>query len=99
MLNYDEKRNFQRMDARCKIQCILPGSQQVIEGMTHDISAVGIRFETDQALGENQELEVLVEGGTSATAPLRAVIRVERVTAAPSGSGFIVASSICKMLE
>ncbi|MCB1877968.1 MAG: PilZ domain-containing protein [Chromatiales bacterium] len=99
MLNYDEKRNFQRMDARCKIQCILPGSQQVIEGTTQDISAVGIRFEIDQALSEDQELEVLVEGGTTATPPLRALIRVQRVMADPGGAGFVVASSISKMLE
>ncbi|MFK5984850.1 MAG: PilZ domain-containing protein [Pseudomonadota bacterium] len=50
VINYDEKRDFQRMPVECDVSFSLEGSSDKFYGKGSDLSAAGVMFSTDQDL-------------------------------------------------
>ncbi len=49
-INYDEKRDFQRMNVECDVSFSIEGSTQKFNGKGSDLSATGVMFSTDNNL-------------------------------------------------
>lgn len=83
--DYDEKRDFLRMDVSCKLAYKSPSDNIVFQGVTKNLSGTGALIETEQSLPLNQLLELHVKPGHDATPPLEALARVMRVIEGPNG--------------
>lgn len=61
VINYDEKRDFQRMPVECDVSYTLEGSSEKFYGKGSDLSAAGVMFSTekDLPLGTTLDLHVL----------------------------------------
>lgn len=50
VINYDEKRDFQRMPVECDISYSLEGSSEKFTGKGSDLSAAGVMFSSDKEI-------------------------------------------------
>ncbi len=77
-INYEEKRDFQRMPVECDITYTIAGSSVKCYGKGSDLSATGVMFSTDQDLAVGTELEVNIHPYIKTVQPLQAKARVIR---------------------
>ncbi|HYE34801.1 PilZ domain-containing protein [Methylocaldum sp.] len=85
MLEFDEKRDFIRMQAHCKMSFRLADGDAVYEGACVNISGSGILFETDTTVDAGKAVEVRLVPDNKITPPLTAYIEVIRCTETEAG--------------
>jgi len=96
-MEYEEKRDFIRMNAKHELQFREVGSTQTQQGICCNLSATGILFTTEQEIPDGTELEVNITPQYSVVSPFDAVVKVVR--SRPNGveSRYIVAGEITSM--
>ncbi len=84
MLEYDEKRNYIRMDVDCDITYKPTDSDTVKTGRCTSLSGAGLSFIAENAFTPGIAMEVCVLPKNSVTPPMTAYIEVVRCTAQDS---------------
>lgn len=93
-VNYDEKRSFYRMSVDCHIEFSEPGSTEKFKGEGKNLSADGVKFITEHALTEGQQLDVTVHPVIQTVTPLTARAKVIRVLKDEDNDKYIVGLSL-----
>lgn len=93
-IEYDEKRDFIRMNAEHALQFNEVGSNDTHQGTCHNLSATGILFTTDKSIPMGTELEVNITPRHSLVSPFDAVIKVLRAQPNGSPNTFSIAGKI-----
>lgn len=92
MLDYDEKRNFIRMEMDCDVTYKLADSDEVHRGRCSSISGAGVTFITDRLFEPGKAMEVNVIPKNTITPSMTAFIEVIRSTQQVDGSYEIAAT-------
>ncbi|BCX88466.1 hypothetical protein MIN45_P0835 [Methylomarinovum tepidoasis] len=79
MLDHGERRRFIRMEARCKMRCRIPQSDEEFTATCHNLSGAGVMFTTDRPVEVGKALEIRIEPESAVTPPLEAFVEVLRV--------------------
>ncbi len=77
-IDYEEKRDFIRMNTEHVLQFRALGSDDVQQGICCNLSATGIMFITEQEITQGTELAVTITPQNSVVSPFAAVIKVVR---------------------
>ncbi|MGZ5007655.1 MAG: PilZ domain-containing protein [Methylobacter sp.] len=85
MLEYDEKRNYIRMEIDCDITYRLAGSDQLHHGRCSSISGAGVSFIAEQPFDPGKAMEVNVIPKNTLTPSMTAFIEVIRSTRQDDG--------------
>ena len=93
MLEYDEKRDYIRMDIECDITYKLADTDVTKSGICTSLSGAGVSFIADSSYDIGMAMEVNILPKNSVTPPMTAFIEVVRSTALENGS-FEIAASI-----
>lgn len=80
MLEYDEKRNYIRMEIDCDITYKLADSDEIYQGRCSSISGAGVSFIAEQFFAPGKAMEVNITPKSSLTPPMAAFIEVVRAT-------------------
>lgn len=78
MLEYDEKRNYIRMEVDCDILYKLMDSNEEFKGVCTTISGSGVSFITDQNFEPGIAMEIKILPKSATTPPMNAFIEVVR---------------------
>jgi hypothetical protein len=93
-IDYEEKRDFIRMNAEHALQFREVGSAKTQQGVCCNLSATGIMFTTDQEIPQGTELEVNITPQYSVVSPFDAVVKVLRTQSNEATSQYSVAGKI-----
>ncbi len=93
MLEYDEKRDYIRMDVDCDMTYKLADSDETKTGHCTSLSGAGVSFLAESSYDVGLAMEVNILPKNSVTPPMTAFIEVVRSTAKDDGS-FEIAASI-----
>jgi len=93
MLEYDEKRDYIRMDVDCEISYKLADSKNIKTGQCTSLSGAGISFIAEDAYETGLAMEVNITPKNATTPPMTAFIEIVRSTIQDNGS-FEIAASI-----
>lgn len=93
-INYDEKRDFIRMNAEHALQFNEVGSDKTQQGVCLNLSATGIMFTTGKDIPQGAKLEVNITPQYSVVSPFDAVVMVVRSQANDVASQYTVAGKI-----
>jgi hypothetical protein len=93
MLEYDEKRNYIRMNVDCELSYRLADSSEIKTGNCTSISGSGVSFIADTAFEPGKAMEVNIMPKNSVTPPMTAFIEVVRNTRQDDGR-FEIAATI-----
>lgn len=85
MLEYDERRDFIRMQADCKMSYRFADAEDLREGVCVNISGSGILFRADSPVETGKAVEIHLEPENRLTPPLTAYIEVVRCDAIEPG--------------
>jgi C-terminal processing protease CtpA/Prc len=85
--DYDEKRNFIRMQVNTSVSLELSGQQ--LSGWCIDLSGGGLQVEMEEALPLETELEVTITSPHGHSPMLQAKTRVARVTEGDNGKKLV----------
>ncbi len=80
MLEYDEKRNYIRMNVDCDIDYKTIDSDQKKSGVCTSLSGAGLSFIADSPYEPGIAMDVCVKPKNSVTPPMSALIEVVRCT-------------------
>ncbi len=93
MLDYDEKRDFIRMQAECKMSYRLAEEETYAEGSCLNLSGSGILFRGTRELEPGKAAEIHLSPENRITPPLTAYIEVVRCE--PDADGrYVIAGAI-----
>jgi hypothetical protein len=92
MLNYDEKRDYIRMDVDCDITYKLADGDEVKTGKCTTLSGAGVSFLAEEAFEVGLAMEVSILPKTAITPPMTAFIEVVRNVKLDDGSYEIAAT-------
>ena len=90
-INYEEKRDFIRMNAEHALQYRELGSDETQQGICCNLSATGIMFTTEQEIPDGAELEVNITPQYAVVSPFDAVVKVVRTQMDGAPSQYAVA--------
>jgi hypothetical protein len=93
MLEYEEKRDYIRMDVDCEMTYKLADSDEVKKGHCTSLSGAGVSFIADSSYDAGLAMEVKILPKNSVTPSMTAFIEVVRSTPQDGGS-FEIAASI-----
>ncbi len=93
MLEYNEKRDYIRMDVDCEITYKLADSDTVYTGNCTSLSGAGVSFISESSYDIGLAMEIKVLPKNSVTPPMTAFIEVVRCIPQENGS-FEIAASI-----
>jgi hypothetical protein len=91
MLNYDEKRDYIRMDVDCDITYKLANSDEVKVGRCTTLSGAGVSFIAEQSFETGLAMEISIMPKNAITPPMTAFIEVVRNEKQSDGSYEIAA--------
>lgn len=95
MLEYEEKRDFVRMQTNCRITYKFPGSETVHEGVCLNLSGAGVLFRATERIDNGRALEIKIVADNALTPPLIAYVEVIRSMVSESEEGgFEIAGAI-----
>ena len=80
MLEYDEKRNYIRMDAHCRMTYKFPQSDEINDATCVNLSGAGLLFNASEALEPGIALEIRVIPENNITPPMKAFVEIVRCT-------------------
>lgn len=95
--DYEEKRDFHRMQIDCTVQLKHLATGEVLSAEGRDLSAQGFSFHAGRSFGSGALLEATVSPENTLVRPLRAEVEVVREE--PEGQGFLVGARITRMLD
>lgn len=87
MLDYEEKRDFIRMQAECKMRYRLAGEETYTDGQCLNLSGSGILFQGPRPLEPGKAAEVHLVPDHKITPPLTAYLEVVRCEALGDADG------------
>lgn len=93
-IEYDEKRDFIRMNAEHALQFRTLGTNETQQGICCNLSATGILFTTEDSIPDGTELEVNITPQYSVVSPFDAVVEVIRSTSDNALNNYTVAGKI-----
>lgn len=93
-IDYEEKRDFIRMNTEHDLQFREVGTDKTQQGVCRNLSATGILFITEQAIPQGTELEINITPQYSVVSPFDAVVKVLRTRPNGSTSRYEVAGKI-----
>lgn len=79
MIDFAEKRDFQRMAIDCQFSFCERGGQQIFDGHVINLSSKGVLFTSDKQFSEGTQLEIVLTPSNSITPPMEASVEVARV--------------------
>ena len=98
--DYDEKRDFIRIDINCKIAFKKPGSSdEELIGQVVNLSGRGMMFITEVELEKNSLFEVTIKPENVLTPPLHANVKVVRVIKQRHASGYDIGAVIKEIYD
>ena len=89
MVDYSEKRDFQRMTVESSLEYHKDNDSEVHQGTVKNLSATGILFTTDDKLPLGIELSIKLTPINSITPPLSARVKVTRADKHADGDYYI----------
>ena len=92
MLEYDEKRNYIRMEMDCDVTYKLADSDELYHGRCSSISGAGVSFIADRAFDAGKAMEINVIPKSTVTPSMTAFIEIIRSTQQDNGSYEIAAT-------
>lgn len=92
MLEYDEKRNYIRMEIDCELTYKLADSTELHHGRCTSISGAGVAFIADRAFEPGKAMEINVIPQNTVTPSMTAFIEVLRSTSKGDGNYEIAAT-------
>lgn len=92
MLEYDEKRNYIRMEIDCDVTFKLADSDELYHGRCSSISGAGVSFIADRSFDPGKAMEINVIPKNTVTPSMTAFIEVIRSTQQGNGSYEIAAT-------
>ncbi|MFA6164110.1 MAG: PilZ domain-containing protein [Methylobacter sp.] len=92
MLEYDEKRNYIRMEIDCDITYRLADSDELHQGRCSSLSGAGVSFFTNRYFDSGKAMEVNIIPKNAITPPMTAFIEVVRSTQQDDGSYEVAAT-------
>jgi hypothetical protein len=98
-IQYDEKRDFIRMNAEHALQFRTLGSDETQHGICCNLSATGIMFTTDNQIPNGAELEVNITPQYSVVSPFDAVVKVIRSQSDDAMDKYTVAGEITSIKD
>lgn len=97
--DYDEKRDFIRVEVDTEIRIRVPGLEEET-GQVKNLSGRGMMFISESELDKESVIEVQINSETEVTPPsLHANVRVVRVQKQRRGTGFEIGAVIQEMLD
>lgn len=97
MIDYAEKRNFQRMTLDCNLEYWLKGSDDKHCGTVKNLSATGVLFIANQPIAVGSELKIVLTPENSVTPPMHADVVVSRCDQQGDDS-YLLAGEISKII-
>ena len=97
MLDYSEKRSFQRMNMGCPARFRPNGTEQVLSAVVDNLSHSGAALISETAVAPDQQMGLEVLPGKTITPPLSAMVRVLRCDPREDGN-FNLICTIDKVL-
>ena len=92
--DYEEKRDFIRMQLDCPAQCTDQRTGEQFTGHARDLSGKGLCLDLDRSLPPGTLLEVRIEPHKAVVPPLHATVEVVRVEPDVSGARFRTGTTI-----
>lgn len=96
---YDEKRDFIRVEVDCPVRFRVDDAGEDEEGKVRNLSGRGMMFIAERELPVESSLEVKIQPENTLTPPLHARVRVVRVARPRRGEGFEIGAVIQEMLD
>ena len=97
---YDEKRDFIRIDIDCKIEFRKTDSNdEVITGQILNLSGRGMMFISDVELEKNNIFEINIKPSNALTPSLHANVKVVRVVQQRHSSGYEIGAVIKEIYD
>ena len=94
MLEYDEKREYIRMETHCKMTYKYVDSEQEHEALCLNLSGAGVLFHTSENIEAGKALEIRITPENSITPPMVAFIEVLRATPLGEQNCYEVAATL-----
>lgn len=91
---YDEKRDFIRIDINCGIEFKNPEAEEVKTGQVLNLSGRGMMFVSETEIEKNSILEVNIKPANTLTPSLHANVKVVRVVKQRHKDGFEIGAVI-----
>lgn len=92
MLEYDEKRNYIRMEVDCDMTYKLADSDEIFQGRCSSISGAGVSFIAEQFFAPGKAMEINITPQSFVTPPMTAFIEIVRSAKRDDGRYEIAAS-------
>ncbi|MCW9023684.1 MAG: PilZ domain-containing protein [Gammaproteobacteria bacterium] len=96
---YDEKRDFIRINVDCEMSYKLPDDAETKSGKVTNLSGRGMMFITEEALEFESLVEVRIIPEKNITPPLHANVRIVRVAKQRHGDGYETGAVIQEILD
>lgn len=98
MVDYAEKRDFQRMTLDCALEYKIYNDDAVYRGAIKNLSATGLLFTTQKSIPLGLNLQVKLSPENNLTPPMSAEVKVTRCDKYQDGDNH-VACEITRVLE
>jgi len=98
MVDSSDKRDFRRMNVEIKAVFKVNDNAEMHKGVVDDLSATGLRLQTDQKVAPGDTIEIRVKPEKVVVPPLHAVLKVLRIEDAEGDARFSVGCEITEML-
>lgn len=97
--DYDEKRDFIRVEVDCEIRYTETDSGENYVGRVKNLSGRGMMFISELGVPPETVLEVRIEPQNDLTPPLHAEVRVVRMAKQRHANGYEIGAVIQQMLD
>lgn len=97
--NYDEKRDYVRVDVDSELSYAQLDSPQHNTGMLKNLSGRGMMFIADHEIEKESLVDIKVVPSNNLTPPLHARVKIVRVMKQRHGEGFEIGAIIQSMLD
>ncbi|MDH5446650.1 MAG: PilZ domain-containing protein [Gammaproteobacteria bacterium] len=97
--DYDEKRDFVRVEVDCDIFFREQDEPDKFHGRVKNLSGRGMMFISEQGIPKETLLEVNIAPVNDLTPPLHALVRVVRMAKQRHGTGYEIGAVIQQMLD
>ncbi len=97
--DYDEKRDYVRVEVDCEVFYNEPESQDKYHGQVKNLSGRGMMFVSERGIPEETLLEVQIAPKNDLTSPLHALVRVVRLAKQRHDNGYEIGAVIQQMLD
>lgn len=97
-IDYNEQRDFIRMETDCTIHYTVIGCEESKQGVCRNLSATGVLFYSREPIAQHTELHIQIRSGSDTISALEAIIEVIRMK--PNGNqDFEIAAFIKEILN